>query len=264
MQFQSPSYTIQAGPRAARIAQCYGVGIAKSGTHSVAELFRPPLRSMHEPEAARTIEFILARAGGRIGDEEAKRYVLARDQRLHLDLEASHFNVYLLRELVALFPAARFVLTLREPRSWLDSIINQQLAHYSEQHWVKLRELRFQPLRFPHGKGEEALRQRGLYSLDGYLRYWTWHQQTVLDTVPPERLLLVPTEEIGARAKAIAAFGEIPERFLGAERAPSYTARKKFGVLEELDPQHLQDALDIHCQAMLTRLFAAQGKSPAG
>ncbi len=264
MQFQSPRYTLSATPPAERLAQCYGVGIAKSGTHSIAELFRPPLRSMHEPEAARTIGFILARASGQIGDEEAKHYVVARDRRLRLDVEASHFNVFLLRELVENFPAARFVLTLREPRSWLDSIINQQLAHYSEAHWVKLRELRFQPQRYPHRGGEEALRQRGLYSLDGYLRYWTWHQQVVLDTVPPDRLLLVPTQEIGARAEAIAAFGAIPEHFLRANRAPSYTAMKKFGVLEELDPQRLQDAIETHCQAMVDRLFPRHGGHETG
>lgn len=253
--YQSPRFTMKTQPPTKRLARLYCVGAPKSGTHSIAELFAPPVRSLHEPEAERTIDFILAKEAGQFTPEQVRAHLQARDQRLRLDVDSAHLNVFLVPELVAMFPEARFVLTVREPRGWLDSFINQQLGRPGGPRWQKMRDLRFQPERFPHRAGEGVLQQRGLYSLDGYLAYWAWHNQLVLDTVPPERLLVVETHDIGDRAVEIAAFGGISPTHLRPERAHAYPAAAKFEMLASIPPDRLTEAVLSHCGPLMQRLF---------
>ena len=50
-----------------------------------------------------------------------------RDANYQLDMEASHYLHHLSGALVDLFPMARFILTIRDPLSWIQSEINQKL-----------------------------------------------------------------------------------------------------------------------------------------
>ncbi len=259
MQFQSPRFTITPAPPKPRLAQLYGVGSAKSGTHSIAELFGPPLRSFHEPEVERTIDFVLAKEAGQLSQEQVRDYLLARDRRLRLDVEASHVNVFFVAELAELFPLARFVLTIREPLSWLDSFINHQLSYPTGERWQKLRDLRFQPERYPHGKGEEVLAAKGLYSLDGYFSYWARHQRRVLEAVPQERLLILRTSEIGPRAAEIATFAGVSPETLREERSVSFPAKEKHEVLAQIDAERLAAAMQTHCGELAARFFPNAG-----
>ena len=81
----------------------------------------------------------------------------------------------------------------------------------------------------------------------------------MLDAVPPERLLIVRTEEIGDRLDDLAAFVGVPAETLDPEQAHGFKARAKFGLLDEIDPDHLQGRIDELCGPVLARLFPAGG-----
>lgn len=179
-----------------RKAHLYCVGTAKSGTHSIAAVFGNQLKSAHEPESEKIIDIILDLAAGCIDEQELRRYVLKRDRKLWLDVDSSQLNYFLLDKLVELFPAAKFILTIRNPYTWLDSFINHQLSHESSENWDRLRDFRFRPDIYAHGKEELVLKEKGLYTLDGYLSYWAQHNRTVIETVPKERLLIIRTDKI--------------------------------------------------------------------
>ena len=53
--------------------------------------------------------------------------------------------IFLLHKLVELFPTAKFVLTIRDPLSWVDSFINHQLAHSASEKWLAFRDWKFAP-----------------------------------------------------------------------------------------------------------------------
>lgn len=240
-----------------RKAHLYGMGTAKSGTHSIGAVFGDQLRSAHEPENGKVIDIILDYAAGRIDDAELSQYVLKRDKRLWLEADSSQLNFFLLDQLLELFSDAKFILTIRDPYSWLDSFINHQLAYGNPgDKWTKLRDLRFRPDIYTHLQGEQVLKENGLYTLDGYLSYWAHHNRTVIDTVPEDRLLIIRTDKISEQVEEIAAFAGISINNLKQENSHAFTAKEKFHLLDKLDQEYLEQKVKEHCGELMAQYFS--------
>ena len=238
-----------------RKTHLYCIGTAKSGTHSIAAIFGNQLRSAHEPESEEVIDTILNIAAGKINTQELCQYILKRDQRLWLDIDSSQLNFFLLNELVKLFPKAKFILTIRHPYPWLDSFINHQLARGGSPKWQQLRDLRFRPDIYPHSPEEKVLKNMGLYSLDGYLSYWTNHNLTVIETVPKDRLFIVRTDKISEDTKDILEFAGTSRNKFFHNHSHTFKAKAKFNVLDKLDQKYLQLKIEEHCQELIIRFF---------
>lgn len=219
------------------------------------EMLRPHLRSAHEAECEEVIDVIMANAAGRMDDSEMVCYLLLRDRRLSLELDASHLNIFFLHKLVPLFPAARFILTIRDPYSWLDSFINHQLTHSASARWLAFRDFRFRPDVYVHRPEEMILKDHGLYTIDGYLSYWGWHNRKAIAAVPEEQLLIVRTDQLTERLDEIASFAGLPKARLKKEKSHSFKARKKFGLLDKVDRQFLEAKIAEHCGGLVTRYF---------
>jgi hypothetical protein len=233
----------------------YGVGTAKSGTHSIAAMFAAPVRARHEPDAPVAIRKILDRLSGRIRDAEFRRWVRARDGELNLDVDSSQLNFFLLDVLLEEFPAARFVLTIRDCYSWLDSYFNHSLQRASAREWIELRDRRFRPHLFKHPPEERVLKEHGLYTLDGYLSYWAEHNETVLRQVPAGRLLVVRTDEITPMAQRIAVFAGLPRPAVRVEQSHAFRASVKHRLLERIERSHLEGRVQQHCGELMRRFF---------
>jgi len=235
--------------------QLYCIGTTDSGNHSVQALLAPHLRSAYEPEGEEVIELILANAAGRMNESEVDYYLLLRDRRLSLELDSSQLNIFLLHQLVQLFPAARFVLTIRDPYSWLDLVINHQLTHPTSDKWVAMREFRFRPDLYVHQPEELILKDHGLYTIDGYLSYWGWHNRKAIAVVPEEQLLILRNDQISECVDEIAAFAGIPKGRLRREKSHSFRAPKRFGLLDKVDRQFLEEKIDEHCGSLVAQFF---------
>ena len=238
-----------------RQAQLYCIGTAKSGTHSMDALLSSHLRSGHEPESDEIIDVILANAAGRMDDSEVDYYLLLRDRRLSLELDSSQLNIFLLHKLVQLFPNAKFILTIRDPYSWLDSFINHQLTHSASDKWIAFRDFRFRPDLYVHQPEEAVLKDHGLYTVDGYLSYWGWHNRKAIAVVPEQQLLIVRTDQITEQVDEIAAFAGLPKGRLRKEKSHSFKAPKKLGLLDRVDQQFLKAKVAEHCGGLVTRFF---------
>lgn len=238
-----------------RKTHLYCIGSAKSGTHSIAAMFDGQLRSAHEPESDEVIDLILDNEAGLVGDAELNRFLLKRDRRLWLDVDSSQLNFFFIRKLVELFPDAKFVLTIRDPYSWLDSFMDHQLARGGTDTWIKLRNHRFRPDLHTHQEGESVLKENGLYTLDGYLSYWTHHNRTVIESVPPDRLLIVRTDKITESAEKIAAFAGVPASYLKREESHAFKAKRKFGLIGHIDQAYLEQKVKMHCGDLIARFF---------
>lgn len=238
-----------------RKTHIYSTGTAKSGTHSIVALLGNQLRSAIEPESDKVIDLIFDVVAGHIDDTEFSHYLLERDQRLWLELDSSQLNFFLLSKLIRLFPEAKFILTIRNPYSWLDSFINHQLTHGGSDKWIKLRNFRFRPDIYTHQQEELILKEKGLYTLDGYLSYWGYHNRTVINTVPADRLLIVRTDKIPERAEEIAAFVGISSSNLRKEASHAFKAIAKFGLLDQIDQAYLEDKINKHCGDLIAEFF---------
>ncbi len=242
-----------------RRCHVYGVGAAKTGTHSIAHLFGPPFHSAHETLDFGSMDWIVAAHEGTKSRREILRYLRRRDRELYLEVESSHPLAVFTSHLVEAFPRAKFILTVREPLSWLDSIINQHLnvrwvpetTRARSQFFIKLRDLYHGTAEQGHAEQESALKDRGLYTLDGYLGYWAAHNRSVLKAVPEERLLVVETRRISHEIDRIAQFVEVPAEHLNAERSHAFVAPERHNVLAELDQDRLHAKVEEHCREVL-------------
>jgi hypothetical protein len=156
----------------------FGVGMAKTGTHSLAAM----LGGAHQPHDELLLRVILGEAS--IDDA-------IHAKRRGPNVDVSNLNADILPALLEAFPDARFILTIREPLDWLRSDLNHDAAFgpAKSERWPRLMQQR---------QGGGTPRER--------LAYWDRHNARVLSLVPPERLLVVRTDQLDTDAERIAAF----------------------------------------------------------
>ncbi len=252
--------------------QAFGVGTPKSGTRSLAGLFERSYRAAHEPEAESLVEMMDLVARQQLERERVARFLRRRDRRLRLELESSHPTAFFLEILLDEFPDARFILTIRDCYSWLESVWGQFLRlpqRESMVFWSRMRDAYYRPDRFQHAPEERVLADHGLYTLDGYLSFWERHNAQVLTLVPSERLLVVRTHEIQRDAGRIASFLGVPAESLDPSRSHLNRAQSTRGLLWQIDPGFVERKADLYCRALMARFFPEirsldDVRSPAG
>ncbi len=249
-QYPILSYAVRAltQPRACRV---YCVGAPKTGTHSIERIFRS-FRAMHEPGYHEFADLLERRLEGSVTDHELQRVFKRRDWALWLELESSHPLAWFSDILRDLSSNARFILTVRDCYSWLDSIINQHINYTWGEKSTKLRDLYF------GGLSEykfQMLDEMGVYPIRQYLSYWARHNDFVLSEIPEDRLLIIPTQEIKSRVSQIAEFVGLNVSDLDTENTHSYRAPEKHHVLEKLDYQ-IRSEIEEICGPVIDRLYA--------
>ena len=222
----------------------FGVGAAKTGTHTLGEMFGDQLATAHELDSERLIEFVLHRESVADRNNTALlTYLRRRDRWRRLTIDASQVNIYLIDELERLFCDNRYVLTVRSPATWLRSIIDDSLRRNTSLTWIRFRDFRFGAPCESMG-AEAPLSKAGLYGLDGYLGYWTDAIQRVTSRVPPERLLVMPTTQIGSRSAEIARFCGVPDPNRSPTTTHSFKNTTRSEVLGSLDPSYVEEHLE--------------------
>lgn len=234
----------------------FGLGTPRSGTTSLAAIFEGRYRAEREPDYARSINLLRAVREDQVRGEALCAELLGRDRRLHLELEASCFLSELTVPLQEAFPAARFILTLRDCYSWLDSILNLAIAiRISGKDRGQWFATLFRPERHRYQTADAPLQQLGLYPLDAYLSHWSRVNTHVLSTVDDERLLVVRTPELETALHQLARHLRIPAHTLSRSAAHRNRMQFKHGVLQQLDPSYLRDQCEHYCRPLMDRFF---------
>jgi len=237
-----------------RRIHAFCVGTAKSGTHSLHALFRRHYRSRHEADADVLIHFMCRLAHERPGSDEVDRFVLEREQRLRTEFHASHLQTAILPELVRLFPESRYVLPIRDCYSWLESWINHELGRDPVlADWYAWRDLAFGSAGAHTPPEEKLLGEFGLRPLRSYLRYWAEHNEFVLQSVPPARLLVLRTREIRDRVAEIARFLGVRAWTLDRARTHQFQRKMRIPLLSYLPEGYLDGLVREHCSALMER-----------
>jgi Sulfotransferase domain len=240
-----------------RAFEAFGVGTAKSGTHSLYELCRPHYRSAHEAHSDVLVPLILQHDGDLRASDAATALVANEDEATALDMNSSQLNYYLLPAILRHRPNARFILTIRDCLSWVESLVHH-ITFWPidpESPWVRFRELRFgSPV--DHPPEEHVLADAGLSTLSGYFDYWSRHNDAVLSSVPRDRLLVVRTDRLSEHVETIAEFLDVPTDTLTASAAHSFAANRRPGAwLDRMDRDYLRQKVHDHCAPLMTRWF---------
>lgn len=244
------------GPRRTRRVRLYGVGTAKSGTHSICSMFSKNVRAGHEKQALQSIGIFFQWHEGRLSDAELMDWIQGRDTDLALEVDASWFNVLFIPFLVRKFPEARFVWTIRDCYSWLNSEFKRVLHIPSRQPLrIKMRKFLHDPHNAAHAPEEAVLKENGLYTIDGYLSHWATHNERILTTVPGKQLLIVRTEQIRERAYEIADFAGLPRYAVQLNRTHEYRNPVQRDIIREIDRNFLEKKVEQHCRPLMSRFF---------
>jgi hypothetical protein len=91
--------------------------------------------------------------------------------------------------------------------------------------------------------------------IDGFLKYWATANTFLLQTLPRSRTIIVRTHEISASIERLARFIGVPGDTLLAENSHLFKARRKFGLLYEIDYAFLRDICDHYCAGIMNDLF---------
>lgn len=238
----------------------YGVGSAKSGTHSLSGLFKKKYRAAHEPEWQADLRMIFRMESGGAGLKEAHDYIRGKHDRLRLDLNSSQLNFYFLSQIIEHVPEAKYILTIRDCISWVDSFTRHQ-ARFPEKPnslWSRYRELRFGAAERYDGE-EKILADQGLYPLRNYFRYWARHNKEVVDRVPGDKLLILPTQDLSGQLDRLSEFAGVNSDTLDQEASLQFADPHPTSIVKMIDPSFLLKVAEEECGEAMENLL---GDSP--
>ena len=236
------------------------VGLPRSGVVSLYTLFRN-FRAANEYAEADTIRMLLDHRKGRVSDGELRAWLVRRDAESALEMDAASFLHPVAGMLAEISAKTRFVLPIREPCVWFESYIRELLRIYG-----RLRERGQSPPDWQREYGEmlvghfdwreiatERARRASLPDVARrFLTHWAQATGKLLDVLPPERSIILRTEDLGPGRARLAAFvGQMPESLTGDSHSnPSPPGPSP---LVGLDEEWLRRTADEICGPTHTR-----------
>jgi hypothetical protein len=192
------------------MVKAFCVGQAKSGTASLFGLLSTHHRAAHEPERESQLELILRESRGEVSDDHLRDYLLDRDRHLNIEYDIAWENQFISDHLLSTFPEAKFIVLVRDPYSWLRSIVGHLISREIPGDVLVFLDWWFKPDEHPHSKEDKILEARGLYSLQAFLNAWNQHINICTQRIPSEKRLVLRTHEINRSLRKLAEFLEIP------------------------------------------------------
>lgn len=166
-------------------------------------------------------------------------------------MNSSTLNYHLLPLIRRVHPDARFVLTVRDPVSWVASICRHESTRPRRTHWDwwELRRIRFRPDLYRHGEADAGLARLGLFSLEGYLRWYARHNRRALELLPAETLLVTAMDRLSqpAELERLADFAGVAPDRLARERSHMHVSDTPFDLFDVVDRGVVEAAAELHC-----------------
>jgi len=212
-------------------------------------MFREHYRSAHEPHVPALTDAVARILGASdnvtgIDSFDICDWLRERDRQLNLEVEASHPLGYMAPWLPSVFPDARFVITLRDPTSWIKSRLNY---HYykTPPEWQRYRELIWGRWHKGYHPEESKLEELGLYSLDAYLRQYDEQYRLLFSHLPEDRRIVIPTESLDLSGNRIAEFLQINPTSLRSRRDNAFPCEES--IIDLLPPDFVAWRIEETC-----------------
>ena len=198
---------------------------------------------------------ILRESRGEVDAVALHAYLREREARLDLDFDIAWANQFILDDLAACFPEARFIALVRHPHAWIGSVIGHLLSRDIPQEVRGFLDWWFMPEDHPHTAQDEALKARGLYSTAAFLGAWKRHVDICMPWLDSERFLLLKTHELSTSHGRIADFLRIPTHHLHAPDGHLNRGRWEGRAASLIEPAYLAEAVDRICGPHVRELF---------
>jgi len=238
-------------PNKQRRFRVYCIGLPRSGTHSIANLFRTNFRADHEPYAGSTVKVIENMHRNRISSSKIIDHLLIRDKILQLEMESTHYLYRFVPQLVTLFPDSKFIMTVREPKSWLESEMNKNYQSVKGRIWSRLETIRYGIYNNKH-QNDSLKNIKGIYPVSSYLQYYRDHIEFVIKHVPEKRLMVLDTFTLQENINTLCDFIDVESYKLNLEKIHSAKRKVKEIQLNKLvDESVIHESIDKYCRPFI-------------
>ena len=235
--------------------KAFCVGQAKSGTVSLVGLLSRNYRAAHEPERPELLDMILRESRGELSAGDFRKFLLERDARLNLEYDVSWVNQFVIGHLLDVFPAARFIVLVRDSYTWLQSAIGHLVSRELPSEIVNILPWWIKPEHYPHSVHDRALAERGLYSIAAYLHAWNDHINRCTPQIPEDGRLILRTHELARSHPRLADFLEIPLDTLDAGSGHQNRSTWADRIESLVDPAYVDDMVQSICGDNMARYF---------
>ncbi|WP_159816963.1 sulfotransferase [Colwellia sp. 20A7] len=223
------------------------IGTPKSGTHSIANILKG-YRATHEPNEIFMINLINKKAKGEISHNEIIKILKSRDISNWLEMESSHYLGGVIEQLIHISDDAKYILTIRDCLSWMDSWFNHQLSRptLTNESVYDLGRNNYYSRGHQYTKHDRILEEMKLYPVRSYLEFWKEHNQKVINSVHQDKLLIIKTQDISKSTSKILSFLDVDTPKIINNSTHEFKAKGKHGILEKLDTNFIYDiAMEI-------------------
>jgi hypothetical protein len=234
----------------------YNLGAGRTGTTATTSIFSGTFRAGHEAHVASTVKLLSEYWSDSATEQKVRKKLISRDRKWRLEFESSPFLAGFAPLLVDVFSEAQFLVTVRPPKKWLRSNIDKCINSPREElksHFLYLRDLNYGSPPEEYPPQETVLDHYKLHSLSGYLQYWAWHYETVLNGIPAGRRLLIKTSGLSDAIPKIAEFLNVSEEQL-SQPSKENKASKRHGVVADIPQDYLDRMIDDHCGETIERI----------
>jgi len=226
----------------------FGTGLFRTGTTTMQEMFARSFASDHEFQLQDQLSIFERRLMGTITDEEIRTFIHQRNAAKPLDMDSCGAHFCIVDFLVEEFPDAKFVLTLRDVYSWMNSCVGKLFGDFTAGWGSRAGALMNCLDVLPDGSFRLMNQPNMKVRLEQMTKIWTGVNQRVISAVPKERLLIVHTDELVARNGEIAAFCGIDPGLLDPIHA---NAGQNMNFLRCFDSEQLEELVHLHCRTLM-------------
>lgn len=237
--------------------RAYNVGIAKTGTRSMAGIFSR-YRSLHEFLFPDTVRAIGDRKSGVMSKREFGEFIRWRDELTRLDMDSSSFNCCYADILAEEFPDARLVFVIRDCYAWLDSMLNMCLflGPLMTDWMVDYIATFLGPgFRIDLSERPDELHAALPGMVEAGLRYWSTTNKFVLDHLPADRSLILRTRELSQSLPLLASFLGVSVDTLEPQLSRLNTGERKYELLQVIDRDMLAGLAEEHCGDLMREFY---------
>lgn len=249
-------------PTSSNTFSAFCVGMPKTGTHSIANIFSK-YRSSHESDQIFMIMLLAEKLSGEISTQKIIDLLRSRQSLNNLEMDASHYNGAFIKELSYVSHNFRYILTVRDPYSWLDSWFNQHLnsPHLDDTKVKYLGRKLYFDCGDEYTKHDKPLHERGFYPLRSYLKFWRNFNRRVVAHTNSNNLLILRTQDISTSIEQVSHFLQIDQSKLYGLSTHEHSTPRRHKMLDQLDASYVDDQINLICGDTMSFLFNVEGAS---
>lgn len=235
--------------------KAFCVGQAKAGTASLVGLLATNYRVAHEPEREEMLDMILRESRHDISARAFRSYLLERDARLDLEYDVAWANQFIIGHLQAVFPAAKYIILIRDSYTWLQSVTGHLISRDVPSDVLTFLRWWFKPEQYPYSRYERSLEEHGLFSIAAYLHAWNRHVNICNQSISADQRLIIRTHELALSHQPLADFLGIPVDSLDVDNGHQNRSTWPNRIESLVDPAYIDEMVQSICGDNMSGYF---------